>query len=101
MRVSEVIAGILPKEDVFNYLIKKYKVTKEEICFIGDDLIDIGLMRKVGLPVAVNDASDMVKKAARYITAKGGGDGAVREVVDLVIKAQKLEKKIYNLLIKP
>jgi len=101
MRVREVIAGILPKENVFGYLIKKYRVAKDEICFIGDDLIDAGLMQKVGIPVAVNDAPDMVKKAAKYITAKNGGEGAVREVVDLIIKAQKLEKKIYSLIANP
>lgn len=101
MRVTQVIAGILPKENVLTGLIKKYKVDKEEICFMGDDLIDVGLMQKVGVPVAVNDAPWAVKEAARYVTTKGGGQGAVREVVDLIIKAQHLEKEICHFLKNP
>jgi 3-deoxy-D-manno-octulosonate 8-phosphate phosphatase (KDO 8-P phosphatase) len=101
MGVIEVIAGILPKESVLDSLVKKYKVKKEEICFIGDDLIDIGLMEKVGVGVAVNDAPLSVKKIADYVTTCPGGRGAVREIVDLIIAAQGLEKRIYNFLKNP
>lgn len=95
MRVKEVIAGILPKESVLESLKKRYGVSEEEICFIGDDLIDLGLMKKVGLPVTVNDAPAVIKKAARFITQRNGGQGAVREVVDLILKAQHLEGKVH------
>ncbi|MDP2923224.1 MAG: HAD hydrolase family protein [Candidatus Omnitrophota bacterium] len=101
MGVIEVIGGILPKENVLDKLMKKYNVNKDEICFMGDDLIDIGFMEKVGIAVAVNDALKIVKKAADYITTKNGGEGAVREVVDLIIEAQNLEKKIYHFLKNP
>jgi 3-deoxy-D-manno-octulosonate 8-phosphate phosphatase (KDO 8-P phosphatase) len=61
---------------------------------MGDDLIDIGMMQNVGVAVAVADAPKIVKKYASYITGKKGGDGAVREVVENIIKAQNLEGKI-------
>jgi len=92
--VSKVIAGILPKESVLENLISEYNVKRDEICFIGDDLIDLGLIEKVGIGVAVNDAISILKKRAKYITKKRGGEGAVREVVDLILKAKKLEDKL-------
>jgi 3-deoxy-D-manno-octulosonate 8-phosphate phosphatase (KDO 8-P phosphatase) len=98
MKVAEVIGGILPKESVLEGLKSRYKVSEKQICFIGDDLIDIGLMEKVGLAVAPADAPAIVKKSADYITKNKGGEGAVREIVDLIIAAQGLEKKILQLL---
>jgi len=98
MHVEEVIGGVLPKESALNALMEKYSVEKSEICFIGDDLIDIGIMDEVGIPVAVCDAPAIVKCRAKYITAKSGGEGAVREVVDFIITAQRLEKKILQCL---
>lgn len=96
MKVLEVIGGILPKEKMLPVIEDKYKVKRDNICFIGDDWIDIGMIERVGLGVAVGDAPDIVKKSARYITKRNGGYGAVREVVDLIIKAQKLEGKILD-----
>jgi len=94
MRVVEVIAGVLPKESILSEVMKKYGVKLSEMCFVGDDLIDIGLIEKVGVGVAVNDAQAIVKKSADYVTQKCGGEGAVREVVDLILKARKLEGKV-------
>ena len=63
-------------------------VSVDECCFIGDDLGDVGVMRKVGLAVAVADAAGDTKAAAHYITSASGGFGAVREVIELILKAQ-------------
>ena len=101
MRVVEVIGGVLPKESMLSKITKKYKVKPEQICFIGDDLIDLGLMKKVGLGIAVCDAPSAVRKAAEYITQQKGGEGAVREVVDLILEAQNLGKKILKWLKNP
>ena len=90
MRVAEVIGGILPKVKVLDRIKKKYRVKEDQLCFVGDDLIDIGVMKKVGLPIAVGDAPLEVKKSAVYITKNHGGQGAVREVVELILKARKL-----------
>ncbi|MFA5007853.1 MAG: HAD-IIIA family hydrolase [Candidatus Omnitrophota bacterium] len=101
MQVEEVIGGILPKESVLSKISSKYNVKPENICFMGDDLIDIGLMKHVGIAVAVNDAPDAVKKEASFITSRKGGEGAVREVVELIFKAQNLEEKIYKFIKNP
>jgi 3-deoxy-D-manno-octulosonate 8-phosphate phosphatase (KDO 8-P phosphatase) len=65
----------------------------EQSCFVGDDLLDLPALRAVGFPVAVSDAAPEVKAAARYVTHAKGGDGAVREVVELIVKTQGLWKK--------
>lgn len=98
MSVAEVLGSISCKAQALDAIIDKYQIKSKEICFIGDDLIDVGLMARVGLPVAVNDASKLVKEKARYITQAKGGEGAVREVVDLIIKDRGLEKKLLSLL---
>lgn len=60
----------------------------DECCYVGDDLGDIGVMRRVGLAVAVADAAPDTKAAAHYVTNLGGGYGAIREVIELILKAQ-------------
>jgi 3-deoxy-D-manno-octulosonate 8-phosphate phosphatase (KDO 8-P phosphatase) len=59
-----------------------------EIAYVGDDLPDLPLLQRVGLAVAVANATIEVKRAAHYVTRRSGGDGAVREVVELIVKAQ-------------
>lgn len=88
MRVAEVFADIFPKCAVLDKILKKYDVLPEEICFVGDDLVDLSLMKKVGLPVAVANASSEIKEAALFITRCSGGRGAVREVAELILKSQ-------------
>jgi 3-deoxy-D-manno-octulosonate 8-phosphate phosphatase (KDO 8-P phosphatase) len=58
------------------------------VAYIGDDLIDIPLLRRVGLAVAVADAVDEVKAVCHFITQRPGGQGAVREVIELILRAQ-------------
>ncbi|MBP7088008.1 MAG: HAD hydrolase family protein [Candidatus Omnitrophica bacterium] len=101
MRVAEVIGGILPKESMLDKIKSKYKVKESEICFIGDDILDLGLIKKVGIGIAVKDATGIVKKSARYITSQKGGEGAVREVVDLILKAKKLDKRVDTFIQNP
>jgi 3-deoxy-D-manno-octulosonate 8-phosphate phosphatase (KDO 8-P phosphatase) len=60
----------------------------EEVAYIGDDVVDIPLFRRVGFAVAVRDAVPEAKKAAHYVTRKRGGRGAVREVCEIIMKAQ-------------
>ena len=74
----------------FEEIISDAKVSEDECCYIGDDLGDIGLMRRVGLAVAVADAAQDTKDAAHYVTTLDGGKGAVREVIELILKAQGL-----------
>ena len=88
MRVAEVFADIFPKSAVLDKIIKKYRLDPDEICFVGDDLVDLSLMRRIGLPVASANAVSEIKEAALYVTSCPGGRGAVREVAELMLKAQ-------------
>jgi 3-deoxy-D-manno-octulosonate 8-phosphate phosphatase (KDO 8-P phosphatase) len=88
MQVEAVFGNISPKTAVLDKLLKKYKVTLSEICFVGDDLVDLCLMKRAGFPVAVFNAAPEIKQAASYITIRQGGRGAVREVAELILKSQ-------------
>lgn len=96
MRVAEVFADIFPKTAVLDKILKKYNVALDEICFMGDDLVDLSLMKKVGLPVAVANASSEIKEAAFYVTERTGGRGAVREIAELILKSQGKWKDVLN-----
>ncbi|MFH1338275.1 MAG: HAD-IIIA family hydrolase [Candidatus Omnitrophota bacterium] len=88
MQVAQIFADISPKSSVFERILKKYRVSSEEVCFVGDDLVDLCLMNKVGFAVAVFNAAPEIKNAAHYITHREGGRGAVREVSELILKSQ-------------
>jgi len=90
MRVEEVYADIHPKSAALEKILKKYKLDPSEVCFVGDDLVDISVMKRVGFPIAVFNACPEVKQKASYITLRQGGRGAVREVAELILKAKGL-----------
>lgn len=88
MKVDKVYADISPKSSALDRILEDYKIKADEVCFVGDDLVDLGLLKKVGLPVAVNNALDEIKSICAYVTSKRGGRGAVREVTELLLKTQ-------------
>ena len=88
MRVDAVFADISPKSSVLDKILKKYKVSSDETCFVGDDLVDLCLMKRLGLAVAVFNACPEIKQASDYITLRYGGRGAVREVAELILKSK-------------
>jgi 3-deoxy-D-manno-octulosonate 8-phosphate phosphatase (KDO 8-P phosphatase) len=88
MQVEGVYENIFPKTVVLERILKKYGLNAEEVCFVGDDLVDLCLMRKAGLSIAVFNAVPEIKQAASYVTLRRGGHGAVREVAELILKAQ-------------
>jgi 3-deoxy-D-manno-octulosonate 8-phosphate phosphatase (KDO 8-P phosphatase) len=88
LQFSNIYQNSFDKLAVFEKASKKHKVRAEEICYIGDDLIDLPPMKRAGFAVAVPDAVDEVLKTAHYVTARRGGHGAVREVVDILLKTQ-------------
>jgi 3-deoxy-D-manno-octulosonate 8-phosphate phosphatase (KDO 8-P phosphatase) len=86
---------VMPKDKVLDEILMKYHVTPEEICYVGDDIADLGIMKKIGFPVAVANATPVIKEISSYITEKPGGSGAVREVTDLILKVQgKFDKAL-------
>jgi 3-deoxy-D-manno-octulosonate 8-phosphate phosphatase (KDO 8-P phosphatase) len=76
------------KLKIVREFIEKERLGKETICYIGDDLPDIPVLKHVGLAVAVQNAVPEVKEAVDYVTKKSGGEGAFREAVELVLKGQ-------------
>jgi len=90
--IADVFQKCYDKRIAYNELARKYSLDDSEIAYIGDDIVDIPVLEKVGLSVAVADAHEMVKGAAHVITGKEGGKGAVREICDLILKAKGLWK---------
>lgn len=73
---------------LLDYLARHHpEITPDQVCYVGDDLSDIAIMKIVGLPIAVKDAQPEAKEVALHITEKAGGCGAVREICDLIRKA--------------
>ena len=72
-------------------LAEEHNVTLDEIAYMGDDIPDICILEKVGLPCCPNDAVDEVKAVAKFISSKDGGKGAVRELCNFLLAAQKKE----------
>ncbi len=74
------------KLPVFEQLIDELKIAPENIAYVGDDTLDMPLVKRAGLGVAVANAVDELKEIADYVTKKSGGNGAVREVVEYILK---------------
>jgi len=76
------------KTEPYEKLLAEEGLTDEEVCYVGDDVVDIPLLRRAGLGVAVADAVEETKKHSHMVTERGGGRGAVREVIEFILKAQ-------------
>ena len=90
-RVYQHPAG---KLDAFRDICRRFKVAPSAICAIGDDLMDLPILRRVGLAVAVANAVPEVKRAAHVVTRRRGGYAAVRELIERLLKAQGLWSQI-------
>ena len=86
--ISFLWQGREDKREAFADTLAQAGVTNEEVAYVGDDLTDLPLMAQSGLAVAVGDAVAEVKAQADFVTQAAGGNGAVREVVELILKAQ-------------
>ena len=93
-KFSYVYQGHIEKIPILEEILRDAGVDASEVAYIGDDLTDAVVMRRVGLPVATANARPEVKKQARYVTTQPGGQGAVREVIELILKAQGLWDEI-------
>lgn len=87
-RCEELYMWVKDKGRVCREIAKKHGIPLEQMAFIADDIIDLSGLRAVGMPVAVADAVPAVKEAAAIVLQSGGGQGAVREFVQLVLAAQ-------------
>jgi 3-deoxy-D-manno-octulosonate 8-phosphate phosphatase (KDO 8-P phosphatase) len=86
--IKEIYQKVFNKKEVFARILKKNKLNAAEVAFIGDDIIDIPVLKAAGFSTAVADAMDVVKKSVDYVTQNSGGRGAVREVCEMLLQAQ-------------
>jgi 3-deoxy-D-manno-octulosonate 8-phosphate phosphatase (KDO 8-P phosphatase) len=89
-KFSYVYQGHIEKIPILEEILADAKTDPERVAYIGDDLTDIVVMRRVGLSFATANARDEVKQVAHYVTQATGGSGAVREVCELILKAKDL-----------
>jgi 3-deoxy-D-manno-octulosonate 8-phosphate phosphatase (KDO 8-P phosphatase) len=88
LKIKDLYNGVLDKLKPYTELKKKYKLKDENIAYLGDDIIDLPVMEKVAVPIAVANAVGIIKDISVHITAKNGGDGAFREAIDWIITNQ-------------
>ncbi|GBC82021.1 3-deoxy-D-manno-octulosonate 8-phosphate phosphatase KdsC [bacterium HR10] len=86
--VHHLYQGVERKLEAYERILREEGARDEEVAYIGDDLPDLPPMRRAGLAVAVANAVDDVKRVAHYVTQREGGRGAVRETIELILKAQ-------------
>src|SRR5438309_10948072 len=96
LKLEYVRQGIQDKQTAFEEIVREAGVELEEAAFVGDDVIDLPAMRTGGLAIAVKNARAEVKKEAHYITPHAGGDGALRDGVEFILKAQGKWKKVVD-----
>ena len=92
--ISLIFDGVRDKASVLELISKQTGLPAEDIAFVGDDLIDLPLLRRVGLSIAVADAHETVIENVDMVTSAKGGAGAVREICEAILKAQGLWDKI-------
>jgi 3-deoxy-D-manno-octulosonate 8-phosphate phosphatase (KDO 8-P phosphatase) len=88
LNITEVIQGARDKKKAYQDLKNRTGFQNEEIAYVGDDVVDIPILQQVGVAIAVQDAVEEVKAVVHYVTSCPGGKGAIREVVELLLKTQ-------------
>ena len=88
LKIDKVCQDAYPKIKAYKKLLRDLKLKSEQACFVGDDLPDIEVLQNVGFSVAVPNAVAEVKQIVDHITKNEGGQGAVREVIELILKTQ-------------
>jgi 3-deoxy-D-manno-octulosonate 8-phosphate phosphatase (KDO 8-P phosphatase) len=86
--IGEVHQGVHNKLEIADTILRKRSLNYEHMAFVGDDIVDIPVLKRAGFSVAVADAVKDVKKCVDYVTINKGGRGAVREVCELILKAK-------------
>jgi 3-deoxy-D-manno-octulosonate 8-phosphate phosphatase (KDO 8-P phosphatase) len=92
--IEHVYQGRNDKLDAFNDLMLNTDLSEEQVCYAGDDWIDIPVLDRVGLSISVSDADELVQNRVHWVTQRGGGCGAVREICDLILKSRNLDTEL-------
>ena len=93
LKITKIFQGAVDKRAVFEQITREFRVKPEEVLFIGDDLIDLPVLSRVGLSVCPQDAPGDVRERVHYVAETPGGKGVFREVIEMVLKAQGLWDK--------
>jgi 3-deoxy-D-manno-octulosonate 8-phosphate phosphatase (KDO 8-P phosphatase) len=88
LRMNEVHLRVRDKLAAYEDILKRRGLEDDAVCYVGDDIVDLPVMRRVGLPAAPADAHPAVLREAKLITRAAGGKGAVREIADLILEIQ-------------
>ena len=88
LHIEYIFDGVLNKAEILDKIIEMTGIQASEIAYMGDDLPDIPIMRGVGIPIAVADAHESVIETACIVTSAKGGNGAIRELCEAILKAQ-------------
>ena len=88
LKITKIFQGASDKLKIYERLKRKFNLTDDNFCCIGDDILDLPIIRKVGFACAVSNAQEQVKKEAHYIAQHSGGNGAVREIINFILKSQ-------------
>ncbi|MFR1380503.1 MAG: cytidylyltransferase domain-containing protein [Clostridium neonatale] len=89
LKIDELHMGIKNKLLTVRLICEKYKISLENVAYIGDDINDLDVIRNVGIGCSVNDAMECIKSESNYVTKVNGGEGAVREIAELILKNRK------------
>ena len=89
LEITYIYQGCTQKVPAFEKLLEESGLSAERVAYIGDDVLDLPVMKRAGFAVAVSNAVDEVKQQAHYVTKLGGGCGAVREVIEYILKKKK------------
>jgi len=95
LNIEDVYNGGLNKLHAYNDLKEKYKLSDNQIAYLGDDMVDIPVMELVALPIAVANATPDIMELAKHVTKVKGGDGAFREAVEWIIDKQGRTEEVY------
>ena len=101
LRLDHVHQGVADKVGALEQILQQEGLTAAQAAYVGDDIIDLPVMRRCGLAIAVPNARKEVKDAAHFVTRHGGGKGAVRDAVEFILRAQgRLEKTVRAYLVR-
>ena len=96
LNIDELFQGAGRKSEVLDQLLEKYGISDSQAAYIGDDVQDLPIMRRVGLPIAVQNAVQAVKDRSVYVTTASGGHGAVREAVEWLLDLRGDMEKVHQ-----
>lgn len=99
--IKRVYQGRLNKLEAFHDILAETGLDPDQVCYAGDDWLDLPVLRRAGLAVTVADGDPVVREEAHWVTSRPGGHGAVREICDLILAAQGLDGKALDGILNP